>query len=274
MTGILCGLTLYAAASAKFAAAFAPSYQPRLAIRGNVRGIVTDASKPTTSLDETDSSGDDWAVIRPENADEKWDLSLGGVALAMDSAIKVSGRVKGGSSAEATSLLRYEKLTEASNDDVQSVMGSVGASLVCSGLGQELYKDPGRTTVAEVTYGPSDAVRQALSSVPNSDALADANALVFNFLGGEDLIVDEVLGAIDNLVEGLSISESKARVSFNSVSHKDIPDGTASVTVMATGGPAEGGFTDGLGKAVANGEAYFYQGKWYAVLEEDLNSEQ
>ena len=46
------------------------------------------------------------------------------------------------------------------------------------------------------------------------------------------------------------------------------------VSVLGEGGPAEGGFTDGLGKAVANGEAYFYQGKWYAVLEEDLNSEQ
>ena len=111
-----------------------------------------------------------------------------------------------------------------------------------------------------------DAVAKALSSSPNVAALTGAKSVVVNFLGGNDLIMDEVADAATALVRNMG-DGAPSKMKFNAVSHKDIADGTASVTVMAAGGGAAEG---AIGKAVANGEAYFYQGKWYAVLDEDI----
>lgn len=209
--------------------------------------------------------GTDWAVIRPEDEDEEWDLTKGGVLLAMDSAIKVTGTVSGGG-ADATNLLRYEKLTEASEADVNAALASSGSAVICTGTGAELYKDPGLSTVEEITLGPMDAVAKALSSSPNVAALTGAKSVVINFLGGNDLIMEEVVDAANALVQNMGDS-APSKMKFNTISHKGIADGTASVTVMAAGG----GKADGaLGKVVSNGEAYFYQGKWYAVLDEDM----
>ena len=214
---------------------------------------------------KTEEEGTDWAVIRPEDEDEEWDLTKGGVLLAMDSAIKVTGTVSGGS-ADATNLLRYGKVTEASDADVNAALASSGSAVICTGTGTELYKDPGLSTVEEITLGPMDAVAKALSSSPNVAALTGAKSVVINFLGGNDLIMEEVVDAANALVQNMGDS-APSKMKFNTVSHKDIADGTASVTVMAAGG----GNADGaLGKAVSNGEAYFYQGKWYAVLDEDI----
>ena len=212
-----------------------------------------------------EEEGTDWAVIRPEDEDEEWDLTKGGVLLAMDSAIKVTGTVSGGS-ADATNLLRYGKLTEASEADVNAALASSGSAVICTGTGTELYKDPGLSTVEEITLGPMDAVAKALSSSPNVAALTGAKSVVINFLGGNDLIMEEVVDAANALVQNMGDS-APSKMKFNTISHKDIADGTASVTVMAAGG----GSADGaLGKAVSNGEAYFYQGKWYAVLDGDI----
>jgi cell division GTPase FtsZ len=100
-------------------------------------------------------------------------------------------------------------------------------------------------------------------------ALSGAKKVVINFLGGNDLMMEEVLDAAGLLAQNMG-DAAPSKMTFNSISHKDIADGTASVTVMAAGG----GNADGaLGEAVANGEAYFYQGKWYAVLDEDIIKE-
>ena len=81
--------------------------------------------------------GTDWAVIRPEDADEEWDLTKGGVLLAMDSAVKVTGNLSGGG-ADATKLLRYGKLAEASDADVNAALKSSGSAVICTGTGAEL----------------------------------------------------------------------------------------------------------------------------------------
>uniref|UniRef100_A0A7S4INK5 Subtilisin n=1 Tax=Odontella aurita TaxID=265563 RepID=A0A7S4INK5_9STRA len=216
---------------------------------------------------------DDWAIIKPDSdVEEVWDLSLGGVGLAMDSVIKVSGDVDVESNeAEPNGLGRYSKPTEFNEADVKDVMGKAGVTLVCSGLGNELYKDPGLTTTMDVTYSPSDAVRDALSSVPSA-SVSSAKSVVLNFLGGDDLMWAEVVDACTLMMEGLDLSDN-AQVTFNSACHKDFPEKYCSVTAIAVEGAddaAEG--LSGVEKSVANGEMYFYQGKWYTVTEEDAIS--
>jgi len=243
--------------------------------------------RPTTSPRHFMSStaedkevDDDWAVIKPEEDTESWDLSLGGVGLAMDSAIRISGAASAASGGDAdfTKMDRFNALAEASEADVNAAMSTTGAALIASGMGQELYKDPGLTTVREVTYAPVDAVVKALSSTPNAAALSGAKSIAVNFLGGNDLISGEAVDAANLLVQNMDFGPKNVKIVVNAVSYKDIPDGTASVTVMAVGG--EGGSDDdasaaadgGLAEAIGKGEAYFYQGKWYAVLDEDLIS--
>ena len=230
-----------------------------------------------SSTAEDKELDDDWAVIKPEEDTESWDLSLGGVGLAMDSAIRISGAVSapGGGDADVTRMDRYNRLAEASETDVNAAMSTAGAALVASGMGQELYKDPGLSTVREVTCAPADAVVKALSSTPNAAALGGAKSIAVNFLGGNDLISDEVVDAANLLAQNMDFGAKKVKIFVNAVSYKDIPDGTASVTVMTVSGEggsdaASAAADGGLAKAIGKGEAYFYQGKWYAVLEEDL----
>ena len=273
----LCTLAVSSAACCAAVSAFvAPSSLPECSAVGTrcarMGGQRQKAQQQTLTLTSAlfstkakKEEGTDWAVIRPEDEDEEWDLTKGGVLLAMDSAIKVTGTVSGGS-ADATNLLRYGKLTEASDADVNAALASSGSAVICTGTGTELYKDPGLSTVEEITLGPMDAVAKALSSSPNVAALTGAKSVVINFIGGNDLIMEEVVDAANALVQNMGDS-APSKMKFNTISHKDIADGTASVTVMAAGG----GSADGaLGKAVSNGEAYFYQGKWYAVLDEDI----
>ena len=272
----LCALAISSAACCAAVSAFvAPSSLPECSVgtrcvvppqqaRQNSAGVRPLCSTPSVEAEE----GTDWAVIRPEDDDDEWDLTKGGVLLAMDSAVKATGAVSGGS-ADATKLLRYGKLTEASDADVDAALAASGSAVVCTGTGAELYKDPGLSTVEEITLGPMDAVAKALSSSPNVAALSGAKKVVINFLGGNDLMMEEVLDAAGLLAQNMG-DAAPSKMTFNSISHKDIADGTASVTVMAAGG----GDADGaLGEAVANGEAYFYQGKWYAVLDEKIIKE-
>ena len=271
----LCALAISSAACCAAVSAFvAPSSLSECSI--GARCVVPPQQArqnlvPVRSLFSTQveaEEGTDWAVIRPEDDDDEWDLTKGGVLLAMDSAVKATGAVSGGS-ADATKLLRYGKLTEASDADVDAALAASGSAVVCTGTGAELYKDPGLSTVEEITLGPMDAVAKALSSSPNVAALSGAKKVVINFLGGNDLMMEEVLDAAGLLAQNMG-DAAPSKMTFNSISHKDIADGTASVTVMAAGG----GDADGaLGEAVANGEAYFYQGKWYAVLDENIIKE-
>ena len=267
----LCALAISSAACCSAASAFvAPSSLPECS--GGARCVVPPQQarqnagvRPLFSAQVEAEEGTDWAVIRPEDDNEEWDLAKGGVLLAMDSAVKATGTVSGGS-ADAAKLLRYGKLTEASDADVDAALAASGSVVVCTGTGAELYKDPGLATVEEVTLGPMDAVAKALSSSPNVAALSGAKKVVINFLGGNGLMMDEILDAAGLLAQNMG-DAAPSKMTFNSISHKDIADGAASVTVMAAGG----GNADGaLGEAVANGEAYFYQGKWYAVLDEDI----
>mmetsp|Transcript_10614 Transcript_10614/g.14871 ORF Transcript_10614/g.14871 Transcript_10614/m.14871 type:complete len:259 (-) Transcript_10614:269-1045(-) len=211
-------------------------------------------------------------VIKGEAVDgQEFDEGLGGVRLAMESAIKIIGTLQKSSPSKVTDigeLLRYTKVTEFQMDDVKDAMENSGVTVICTGTGKELYKDPGTSTVKEVEYAPTEAAKAALSSVPAA-SLSNSKNVVLNFIGGDELILNEVLDGATELLDGLDVG-SKAKVAFNSLCDSSFPATMASVTVVAAGSDGkESG--EGVSGSIANGEMYFHQGKWWTVVKEDIN---
>jgi hypothetical protein len=202
-----------------------------------------------------------------------FDEGLGGVRLAKESAIKVTGYVKhnpGSAECCPMELLRYDTLKEVEESKVREILKTTGSTVLCSGQGIELYKDPGETTEAIVKYAPIEAVKDA---VTNAASAMESESLVFNFLGGDDLMMGEVMEAANDLVLMLDIP-TKAKISFNSLCHKTLPMGTCAVTVVSVGVSGDGGAASwtGLEKSVASGEVYVRDGAWYTVEESDINT--
>jgi len=200
------------------------------------------------------------------------DEGLGGVRLAQESAIKIVGDIKhkpGNSQSFPMELLRYNTLKQVEESLVQDVLKKTGSFVLCYGQGVELYKDPGETTIKEVYYAPKEAIKDALT---NAASAMDSETLVFNFLGGDDLMCGEVLQAANELVLDLDIA-TKTKISFNSLCHKTIPSGTCAVTVVSLGNQQEDGSASaGVEKAIASGEIYLRDGVWYTVEESDINT--
>lgn len=195
---------------------------------------------------------------------------LGGVKLAKESAVKIVGDIQhksGKAESFPQDLVRYDNLKTVDESTVQNVLNSVGSTILCLGKGVEDYKDPGQTTKKEVNYAPLEAIKDAIT---NAASAMESNNLVFNFLGGDDLMVGEVMEAGTELVLALEIP-TKTRVSFSSISHKNIPSGTCTVTVISSDGQSNDSFS-GVEKAVAQGDLYSYDGTWYTVEESDINT--
>ena len=217
-------------------------------------------------------------LIRGEAIDaEPFSLDEGGVGLAKRTAVRVSGAVKP-SSKEGTeltdmakcidNLTRYDRLRPVEESTVDS-LGDV--AVICKGDGKELYQDPGSSNRVEdkvVKLAPLEAAASALTSV--SGSISEDKTVVFNFLGGDDLIIGEVTEACKMLVGKLEIG-SKNKIRFNSVSFTDVPAGTCSVTVVATGASAGG--KEGAEASVARGELYSLAGGWATVSEGDAAAE-
>merc|ERR1712194_465267 len=174
---------------------------------------------------------------------------MGGVRLAQESAIKIVGEIKhkpGKSESLPSDLMRYNNLKTVDESAVQGALSNTGSTIICSGQGVEDYKDPGETTNKIVLYAPMEAVKDA---VTNAASAMESERLVFNFLGGDDMIAGEVMEAGSELVLTLDIP-TKTQVFFNSLSHTTIPKGTCTVTVVSVGGPADDSLSS-VEKAVA-----------------------
>jgi len=93
---------------------------------------------------------------------------------------------------------------------------------------------------------------------------------------GKDLIYQETELAARLLVENMDVDVDKVMVTFNSLCDNAFPDGTASVTVVSIGDGSESeegkDGLSGVAKSVSEGEMYFHLGKWWTVVEEDINS--
>ena len=95
--------------------------------------------------------------------------------------------------------------------------------------------------------------------------------IVVNFCGGDDLQVLEVLNAVREMVLDLDI-KTKCDISFHSISHSTFPMGEAFVTVVGLGEESLSGGLAGAAKAAADGEVYFFNGKYWTVSEKDINN--
>lgn len=234
---------------------------------------------------------------------EPFDENEGGVGLAKRCAVKIVGGgsvrrnksstntesgVDGGSSIEAHELYRYERLTPLDKSDITKSIkeGKYGdIQLLCSGTGKELYVDPGSSYRVEdkvIELAPLEAAKNALSSIAATSSAAidhsKTSSIVFNFLGGDELIIGEVLMACDMLVEGLNLPATM-KLEFNSISHVDVPSDVCHVTVVSVGGSSVGGGSASLSpssekpdidQSVARGELYDRDGKWFTVSRRDM----
>jgi hypothetical protein len=212
-------------------------------------------------------------LIMGEDIDaEVFDLGRGGVSLAEESAIKIKGGVKhkpGQADATPMELLRYNKLTPVGEAKVKEVLEKTGSTIICTGQGVELYKDPGDTLERIVRMAPVEAIKDAFVG---AGPAIESKELVFNFLGDDDLMMGEVISATNELVVMLDIN-TKAKISFNSLCYKDVPEGTCAVTVVCVGGDQEEGSSfSGAEKSIAAGEVYMRDGEWWTVEEADLNT--
>lgn len=204
---------------------------------------------------------------------EPFDENEGGVGLAKRTAVKIVGVSKRGRGTEAQELVRYDKLQDLDMTDAKTVMDKAGCQLLCSGTGKELYQDPGSSGRVEdrvFKFSPVEAAKDAIASASSPIAIGgDTKFVVVNFLGGDELIIGEVMQACDMLVDALDIPD-KTKVKFNSISSGEIPEDICTVTVVASGGSA-GGF-DGSDESVARGEVYAKDGNWLTVVEGDITT--
>jgi hypothetical protein len=246
---------------------------------------------------------------------EPFDENEGGVGLAKRSAVKISGVTtyssagddgsSSSSNSEARELVRYSKLHEL--DDItafKSMLEKMNCQLLYTGKGIELYQDPGKSYRIEekvIQLAPIMAVKDALlasssSTVSSSTSISMSGGdtddddddddgyddeLVINFLGGDELIIGEVMEACNLLVNELDESilrrntkKKKKTVKFNSISYTQIPSDVCYVTVIAVGGGGRRRSGDGLDgggvdESIAKGEIYIQDGKWWTVFEED-----
>jgi len=213
------------------------------------------------------------SVIRGEEENATpFDAGAGGVRLAQQSAIKVSGEVKhkpGSANPKPLELLRYTKLQQV---DERIVLGGEATfKIVCTGRGIENFKDPGDTTEKEVTLAPLDAVRDAMISAGTTQ---DVDILVCNFLGGDDLMIMEIMNAVEQLVLNLDV-KTNTKISFNSLCHTSFPMGETTLMVVGMNDNAsssDGNDLRGAQASLAKGEVYFHDGNYYTVAKEDIDS--
>ena len=206
--------------------------------------------------------GDD---LQLEGVDE----GLGGVRLAKESAVKITGEVRhkpGSAESRAMDMMRYTKLTTVTESKVKEILGKIGGKIIATGQGMELYKDPGESLEAIVKLGPMESIKDAFNDAASA---IQEKSLVINFLGGDDLVLGEVLDATNELVVMLDIATG-AQISLNSLCHSSIPSGTCTVCVVAIGGTEEE--VSGSDASIAAGEVYMRDGVWYTVDEANINT--
>jgi hypothetical protein len=224
---------------------------------------------PTTELASSTPSFGKTTVISPDDNDFQFDTGLGGVRLAQESAVKLTGSVKASKGASAASfkdLVRYTALQEVSDSQLQDQL-PLGARVIASGSGVESYQDPGSGSEKVVLLAPLRAVEDALQAAKSA---SDAGEVVINVLGGDDLQFLEVKDALEQLVPQLDIG--KAAVRFHSLCHHSCAATSVTVTIVALAADTSSNGLSGVSKAIASGEVYFCDGKWWTVVEEDINT--
>jgi hypothetical protein len=184
------------------------------------------------------------AYIEADLNEEGLDPKSGGLGLAMDNGILISGSVDAKGIAIAKEMKHFSKI-------IKSDISSLGAKVLCKGEGAELYKDPGLATEKIITLSPHSAVEDALRAIECKDT--DGNIFI-NFTGGDDLMVHEVLEGVQMMVEGLSLS---SKVEFRSLCEPSFANQKCDVAVVSVSGDS-------------NGQIFYNGGEWYTLSEDDV----
>lgn len=229
--------------------------------------IAKPLSRPSTHL---------FPVIRSENIDFDFDIGQGGVRLAMESAIQVSGKVTHSpvkATAQLLDLKRYTTLTTVPSDKMERLLQQGGVTVLATGTGKELYKDPGQSTVEEVYLAPKEACKDALAGAASA---MQYDEIVVTMLGGDDLQVLEVLEAMEYLVLQMDV-KTKCSVHFYSVCHQSVASKQASVTVLGlktveSNTEEDKPIRTSLERAIESGHVYSRNEKYFTVLEDDVNT--
>lgn len=223
----------------------------------NNKPYATISFSPSSSL---------FAVITGLNEEDMTDDTRGGVGLAQESAVKIIG-----TGTEPENMIRYTQVTPFDF----AASANTAVKVLCKGMGKEKFQNPGTGTERNIVCAPPDAVRDALSSSEAMDNNSGGNGgVVLNFLGGDDLKIMEVVNAVQLVVEGLELGDD-SKVTFNSLCHRSFPEEVCSVTVVSVADGVEdqaSSAAGGVEGSVAKGELYFHSGKWYTVLEENINT--
>ena len=221
-------------------------------------------------------------VIRSEADDFEFDEGAGGVRLAEESVLALQGTVRhtpGQAEPQLSELRRYTQLT-AVDTALLTQSSSSSFRILGTGIGTEVYADPGETSVASVTLAPVDAVRDCLMGVASA---LEWDRVCLNFAGGTDAQVLEVLAAAREMVLDLDV-KTKCQITLHSISHDSIPMGKSFLTVVGLAAASsstteEGqatshgfeGNRDSVKDALVKGEVYFCNGKYWTVTEENRN---
>jgi len=250
---------LFLALSLSFSDAFIPS------TRLDSRSICSSSSSSPSALFE---------VIRADVVEQEFDTGLGGVRLAQESSIKISGEVRhrpGNAEARALDLTRYTQLTPIEVSKVQDIFGMMGSKILATGEGKELYRDPGNSIESFIQLAPLEAAKVAVNTA--ASAIGEST-IIFNFLGGDDLILGQVLDATNEAVVNMDVA-TKAKVFFNSMSDSSIPADVCSVSVIAVGDKESESSSSrsGIDDAIAAGEIYSLGGKWFTVDKANMNND-
>mmetsp|Transcript_100532 Transcript_100532/g.290396 ORF Transcript_100532/g.290396 Transcript_100532/m.290396 type:complete len:245 (+) Transcript_100532:115-849(+) len=217
------------------------------------------------------SASELYEVIKAEDIENvQVDPGSGGVRLAQESAIKITGEVRhkpGSAEARAMDLTRYTKLTAVDEPTVKNVLGKVGGKIIAVGQGKELYEDPGDRLEAAIKLAPVEAIKDAFESASSA---IEEETIVLNFLGGKELVLGEVLDAASEFVVMMDIA-TKAKVYVNSMSHDSVPRDSCTLSVVAVR-EKDDGFS-GAEESIASGEVYTLDGSLYTVEKANLNTD-
>jgi len=183
---------------------------------------VMDSSSPISVEDDIDAAYEQEeasAEIIKGFTDEDFygiDSDVGGVGLAKNSAILISGSADG-SAAVPDGLSRYS--------DIQSI-NEIKGNVVCKGF----YKGDSETEFDFATKAAS----VALSTTPNfSLSNSQGSTICINICGGDELLLRDSLDAANAILKGLDFPDD-SDVRFNSLSDSRFEIGAASIVVVVS----------------------------------------
>lgn len=213
------------------------SISPKLSV--NSRYVTTTDLRALIEADiESDEGFEDPGLAPVQQAKESVSIMLGTVQTDEDQINPV-----------AEDLKLYTKLIPLSDQD------EVKGTVLCKGMGTEVYTEPGSSTKKLVTLATKDAVENALSAM---EASPESGKLCITFAGGDDLMIHEVLQGVEMMTSGLNLG-SGTSIEFRSLCHESFP--------LEKCGVAAVGFKDDTDEG-----AYFHEGQWWTVSENDFTS--